>query len=215
MQMDANKCSTLSAELQAFGLSADTVSDICVLCAELRRFEFEEKPAMKTNAQRAKKLLSMAVRLRELRTEVDTLSNGDWMTFDDALLFLGSPRATENPEATPTDSNVNIGACILYMQRNLCLFAAAAGAASRMVAGETPMNELGGRKATLGAYAGHIARLAVILKEKGIRPGRGGDFEKISDLIFQSAGVHSKAEGAIRYYMKNMYSDYKSKGFAI
>lgn len=210
-----DQLASLQKTLQEHGLSAVAISEACVLCGELRRFETEEKPIMKTVAQRARNLHSIANRLRELRTDLDDLDSSEWLKLDSAL-FFGGPGPEVVPPALGTGKGTgHLGARSIYMQRMLCSFAMAAEQASISVANGKPLHELGGRKTTMGSYSGFIARLAVILKEEGIRAGRGGKFEQISNLIFASAGVHSKPDGAIRNYLNTMYTDHQSSGYVL
>lgn len=208
-----DQLASLQKALQEHGLSAVAISKACVLCGTLRRFEVEEKPIMKTVAQRARNLQSIANRLRELRTDLDGLDSTEWFSLDNAL-FFGGPGPEVVPPALGMETEP-IGARSVYMQRMLCSFAVAAEQASISVANGKPLHELRGRKTTLPSYSGFIARLAVILKEEGIRAGRGGKFEQISNFIFTSAGVHSKADGAIRHYLSTMYYDHKSLGYVL
>lgn len=202
----------LVAALKGFGLSTDSIKKICDLCEDLHRFERDDKPKMKTTAQRVKSLQSIAAKARELRNDLDALDVGDWLSLDTSLC-LREP----SPEVVPLAQGAKslLGAHAVYMQRMLCILSAAAAGASVNVSGGRMLADLGGRKPTLGAYAGFIAGMAVIVKGAGICAGRGGDFERICGLVFEFAGIHSKPEGALRYYLKHIHPEYLSRGFAL
>jgi hypothetical protein len=61
----------------------------------------------------------------------------------------------------------------------------------------------GGRLAVTAHYATFISNMAfVVCLHDDVKPARGGDFEKLCDVIFEVAGVHSKSEGAIKFFLK-------------
>lgn len=199
----------LVAALKGFGLSTDSIKKICDLCEDLHRFERDDKPKMMTTAQRVKSLQSIAAKARELRNDLDALDVGQWLHLDTSLCFH-----EPTPEVVPLAQGAKnqLGARAVFMQRMLCILSAAASEASGLVSGGRALADIGGRKSTLGAYSGFIAGLAVIVKEAGIRAGRGGDFERICGLVFEFAGAHSKPEGALRYYLKNLHPGYVARG---
>ncbi len=60
----------------------------------------------------------------------------------------------------------------------------------------------GGRKNTLGHYAWHVSEIARCVEQKSvrrtIRVGRGGEFERLCEAVWNAANVPSKPAGAIR-----------------
>lgn len=202
----------LRAALNALGFTADAIQRTCDLCEELHRFELDGKPQMKTTAERVKALQSVASRARELRKDLDALDVGQWL-FLDTSLGIREP----SPEVVPLALGAKnaLGAHAVYMQRMLCILSTAAAKAASEVAGGRELSELGGRKSTLGAYSGFIAGLGVICKGVGIRAGRGGDFERICGLVFECAGVHSKPEGALRRYLRDLHPEYVKMGHVL
>jgi hypothetical protein len=60
----------------------------------------------------------------------------------------------------------------------------------------------GGRREVLTSYCRYLQELASELSKAGIKPGRGGDFERVASAVFQAANIPAKPEGAIRQFLK-------------
>lgn len=69
----------------------------------------------------------------------------------------------------------------------------------RIEAGETEPK--GGRKETRTHYAYFIDCIADLVKHK-VSFGRGGPFERLCNAVFEAAGLHSDAQGTIRYVIQ-------------
>ena len=59
-----------------------------------------------------------------------------------------------------------------------------------------------GRKRKTHVYARHIESICNAVKNSNIKIGRGGDFEKLCNAVFEAAGIPAKAEGAIRVFLQ-------------
>ena len=62
----------------------------------------------------------------------------------------------------------------------------------------------GGRRKITHIHAKTIARIWEITRDYGLTAGRGGGFERLCNAIFEAAEVPANAEGAIRYFTKNL-----------
>ena len=62
----------------------------------------------------------------------------------------------------------------------------------------------GGRGKITPIHAQTIARVWEITRDYGLTAGRGGSFERLCNAIFEAAEVPANAEGAIRYFTKNL-----------
>lgn len=69
----------------------------------------------------------------------------------------------------------------------------------------------GGRRKVLPLYADIVAAIWENIRDCGLSAGRGGEFERLCDAVFEAAGVPAKAEGAIRYFTKNLLHKKKHK----
>lgn len=58
----------------------------------------------------------------------------------------------------------------------------------------------GGRKITIRFYTWHVGQIWEAVKNSSMTLGRGGDFERLCDAVFNAADVHSKAAGAVRKF---------------
>ena len=62
----------------------------------------------------------------------------------------------------------------------------------------------GGRRPTLERYAAHIGQVWRAVDGYCVQPGRGGDFERLCDAVFELSGIPSKAEGAVRHFKEHI-----------
>lgn len=60
-----------------------------------------------------------------------------------------------------------------------------------------------GRRKTLEERVLFISFLWDLAEPLGLVLGRNNDFHRLCDAVFQAAGVHAKAEGALRYFIEN------------
>ncbi len=78
------------------------------------------------------------------------------------------------------------------------------GGAARWLREQIPKVS-GGPRPLLKAYAMEVARLWAAVEPSGlIKLGRGGDFEDLCNQLFKAARVDAEAEGAIRYFKRNL-----------
>jgi len=175
---------------------------------ELQLFEANGKAMLPTSLKKIKSLQDIEKLALGIREGIQTLDTGSYLHLDSELAMVPEPEGVPQAEGC----SGKIGAHIVYMQRMACNLALAA----RRAAGDIEQREgKAGRKSVLGAYAGFIGGIAVTLKADNIKPGRGGSFEKICEVVFSCAGVHAKPEGAIKYFLTNMSNEYRLRGHTL
>ncbi len=171
---------------------------------ELTDFELNGRGLIKTKAQALQSLHTVEMAATALRNAMEQLSSGDLMTLDSELFKMDFAKANNAPVFFERAT---------HAQREACQIAAAA----RAVRWELQQNGAGlkGRKSTLPAYAGHIAKIACQLMPYDLKPGDGGPFRRLCDTVFQVAKVRANAQGAIVYFNKEMRDYYKDKGYCL
>lgn len=168
-------------------------SEIQILWAHCELAEFQELrgASAKTPKERAEALLAVASSSRALYEAIAELSLRD--SFD--LHLLSNTLAEGWPLDTPEKSIPVPTAMQLETVGRI-----AQAMASEVTAGAGAS----GRRPTLPRYAAHVGQIWRAVRDAGISPGRGGEFEKLCDEIFSLAGVPSKAEGAVRYFNEKL-----------
>ena len=69
------------------------------------------------------------------------------------------------------------------------------GEAARLLRQTRPKGESGGRPGLLEAYALEVESLWHAVKSTGIKPGRGGDFERLCELFLKLLACRPKQRG--------------------
>lgn len=191
----------LTEELSQLGLSEQTCEAVCQICEDLRRFERNDKRKIKTTKQRAMSLKAIAAKAHELRQALDALETVDWLWLENALIAENTGPEPVPPASEPASG---LGRHVIFMEHMTAALAEAADAAALLTAEGKKIDDLGGRKPTLNAYASYIEALAVALKPEEIKPARQGRFYQICLLVFEAAGVPATPEGAVRRYLEVM-----------
>ena len=172
------------------GLPQDVQSNVLYRLCCLIEFEQKGKGSIKTARERSADLEMVESLALELADVLRELNGGDGTRLLLQAQELKKTWCEEERGAFPA----------LPHGRNLIVL----GEAARLLRQTRPKGESGGRPRLLEAYALEVESLWHAVKSTGIKPGRGGDFERLCDVVFEAAGVPAKAEGAIRYFTKNL-----------
>ena len=192
-------------DISKFKLKLSSELALQKIVVDLRAFERNEKAAIPTALERIQRLQAIEKAALTLHKAISGLDNGSFFQFDNELAML-------DYRYSARDMKGKLGSHAVFSDRvTIHISEAAKNAANR----SEKRDGRSGRKSVLGAYAGFIAGVAFAMKQEIIQVGRNGNFEKICNAIFEAAGVHAKSEGAIKYYLKNMHAEYKSRGHLI
>jgi hypothetical protein len=185
----------LVSQCEVMGLSVAALAHVKEAAANLELFE-KYRHRLKTAQQRVKQLQAMksnALALCDCLKNLDVQSHAQirWVLSEDSSVGAGilftEHRTGEWREAT------------------LAVLASLVGGIDASIDGIGAAGKTGGRNASLIWYARHIGNMALkISKTDRITPGRGGDFERLCEALFEASGVHAKPEGALKYFMKHM-----------
>lgn len=195
--IDTKAAQHVRGTARQLNLSEEITSEVLFCLAGLIEFERFDKDAIKTNQERRVDLEQIAYYSRALAYLLTSTDLGNSI----GLLLKGN-------ELACNWSSYDIGRFRPIPDRVQLETLAAAADELR---DDIPSGASGGRRRLLSAYARHVARLWEAVEPSGMQPGRGGDFECLCDAIFEAAGVHAKAEGAIRHFMSNLLGKPKGK----
>lgn len=191
--------------LSEFSLSREAVAELKKIATELGAFE-KQKSSIPTASEEVKRLKKIETIAREIGDAFKELSNETFFAFDKHLLI------SSHSHQLPPSIWGSPGGAVKFMEDVL---AHCAEGASGAIKEANDNNSTTGRKKTAKYYAGFIGGVAWALKAEKIKPGRNGSFEKICDLLFSKAGVPSKSEGPIKYFLEHMHKHYQDQGFCL
>ena len=194
--IDPQKREFLESVCREIGLPKATQSVVLVRLFCLTDFE-RHKGYIKTARERSADLELVERLAIELEEALNELDGGDGFRLSLQTQELKKTWCEEEHRGFPS------------LPRGLNLIAL--GEAARLLRQARPTGKSGGRPPLLKAYASEVKCLWDAVADTGMKPGRGGDFERLCDAVFEAAGVPAKAEGAIRYFTKNLLHKKKNK----
>lgn len=161
------------------------------------------KPDVKTPQQQVKEFENLKLHAHNFLDALARLSYESSWALDSTLekigysevqlIYSGDFKAGRDVDASYTGFNSTINVQMDHVLE-------AVDSAIKLIGNK---GKKGGRKSVLEEQIFYMHRMVTVLrKEDGIEPGRGGDFSKICNAVFEAAGVPSKAEGVIKAYMK-------------
>lgn len=192
------KIEVLKAHCAALNLCIASVEKVIATAKELGHFE-KQKKLLKTLPQRSKELDSLKKNAKALCNTLQTMDPYTRLELQWELHGQGSfpGELLQFDMSVAARPSENWDVAILQLLKSVV---EGVNAASEKIAGA---GQKGGPRSLLSTYAIFISNMALVVcvKDK-ITPGRGGDFEKLCNWVFEAAGVHAKPEGAIRQFMK-------------
>ena len=188
--MDPQRRDQVIGACRQMGLPKDVQTDVLYRLCCLIEFEQKGKGSIKTARERSADLEMVESLSLELADVLRELDGGDGVRLFLQAQELKKTWCEEERGAFPSPPG----------RRNLIVL----GEAARLLRQTRPKGESGGRLPLLKEYAMEVERLWDAVSKTGMKPGRGGDFERLCNAVFEAAGVPAKAEGAIRYFTKNL-----------
>jgi len=176
------------------GLSADQIGQMEFQARMLREFQKHGKDALQTPAQRIKTLGKIAEAALALEAEVKRLGGSDIVRIWE---FMEPDQLASGERGYPLPGRP------WYVSNEAGKLAKAAQLAMDDLKGST---KEGGRKSVLNVYARHVFEISLCVR--ALQPGRGGEFERLCNAVFDAAEVPARAEGAIRKFLDNRKAGY-------
>ena len=206
-QLDRRELNALCTEL---GMSKENADELYAVAAHIHQFESVEKKFVKTVAQRTSAIKKIEKAAANLVLKMGLLSTDNlWaiskfmppseLAFHSRLVIeRGSVVAHISKEEPGIHPGYGAGGRAGHVLRECESLAIAA---HKMQIVLTPKNG-GGPRNLSGQYASFIDGLARFHTPPSVKIGRGGDFERLCDVVFSTAKVPAKSEGALRNYLK-------------
>jgi len=185
---------------QELGLPSSVASEIEAVARELQVFERHTKPHIGSEKSRSDVLVEIARRADELFRLVGGLSTTDLV---DLVHLQRSPPDLVGP---PTYYQFTMHSSIAaHVSKDLQHLSAAA---SILADARTPKGGAGGRRSMHKHYGRFIADLWLCVDgAEDLSLGRGGKFNRLCNEVFDAAGVHARADGALRHFVETRCSD--------
>jgi hypothetical protein len=238
--LDETKRDALVRLCAEFGFTDDLTGDIEFVARVLREFELHGKASLKTPVERSNGLaeverLALALRRALGELERPDLDEIGWRMPDDGLrAMVYVEKRTESAAAVigfdineaffrsaqllPTGGELTFRTVYpLWLGRAGHIGAEAeklAHVAGLLRSSIGDKGRGGGRKNTLKHYAWHVEEIARCVEanpvQRPVRIGRGGEFERLCEVVWNAANVPSKPAGAIREMirLRKMRQDY-------
>lgn len=200
-------------------LSDDTFERLEFTARLLRDFETHGKSKLKSERQKIKDLEAVEVAAKNLAAAILELSNHQCLDlsqgFPPEKLSIQHHQQIDYPSGvTVTHSREAVECHIGYPFRGfrvgyICTEAQnlARAAHNLYQTDDTKQFSSGGRVKTGNHYAWHVGQILESVswencREKPIKLGRGGEFERLCEAVFIAAGVAINPEGAIRQFIE-------------
>lgn len=195
-QLESNRREVLIEFCSNLGLSEDALKGIEEAARLLREFEMYHKKNIKTTKQILENLQNVVALSKNLRSAIEELPYRDRFGISVEIGRISTGFRTEWDGEPENNMAPHIEFSLRHL-RNL------ESAAERGLAFHSKYSQKNGRKSVLHHYYYHIEWVWCSLENEGIALARNGKFERICDAVFLAAGVHSSAEGAVRFFIKN------------
>lgn len=190
--LDPEKRKKVADACTELSLGEESIRTALATTCDLIDFELCGRQAVMTDAQR----FECIKYLRDVASELAEVM--DVLPLNDKLALMSAFRSAKS-ELEDVDS-IHLDYSSVPTSKTFKVM----GIAAQKILDQRPDDEgKGGRRSLLVDYSRFIQSLAVAFDEEKLPVGRGGSFERLCTVVFETAGVRATSEGAIRYYLSN------------
>ncbi len=185
---------------EALNFSPEVTLEVEWITRKFRDFESIEKPDLLSAAQRFQTLKEIERIAKELEFTLEKLSNKDHAELTREAIALRAADVQKMEEEEPGCGHRFSAAA--HSIEHMIQLDLLSRAATVVLKNTVDSGAKGGRREVLTSYCRYLQELASALSKVGIKPGRGGAFERVANAVFQAANIPAKPEGAIRQFLK-------------